>query len=358
MNPLLDLFGVALPIVQAPMAGCDTPPLASAVADAGGLGSLACAMRSPDDIRAAVQAFRTGGDRPLNLNFFCHREPAPDAGRQQAWQAALAPYYAEHGLAPDASPAAATRRPFDDALCAIVEACRPRVVSFHFGLPAPQLVARVHATGAAVIASATTVDEARYLAEHGCDAVIAMGAEAGGHRGSFLVDDMATQVGTFALVPQIVDAVNVPVIAAGGIADARGVAAAFALGASAVQVGTAYLYCAEAHVSAVHRAALAGADADDTAITNVFTGRPARSIVNRAVRELGPLSRVAPAFPLAGAALLPLRQAAEAHGSGDWSSLWSGQAAVLARAAGTTSAGELTRRLARGVPDASGLPKQ
>lgn len=358
MNPtrrLLDLFGVALPIVQAPMAGCDTPQLASAVAAAGGLGSLACAMRDADAIRAAVDAFRRDGDRPLNLNFFCHREPEADAARQAAWRAALAPYYAEFGLDADAPLPAASRRPFDEAACALVETLRPRVVSFHFGLPSPELFARVRAAGAAVIASATTVAEATHLAERGCDAVIAMGAEAGGHRGSFLVDDMTRQVGTFALVPQIVDAVDVPVIAAGGIADARGVAAAFALGAGAVQIGTAYLFCDEAQVSAPHRAALASATADGTAITNVFTGRPARSIVNRAVRELGPMSRTAPAFPLAAAALLPLRQSAEAQGSGDFSPLWSGQGAPLVRA---TSAAQLTRALALGLPDASGLPKQ
>jgi nitronate monooxygenase len=350
MNPtrrLLDLFGIALPIVQAPMAGCDTVALAAAVATADGLGSLACAMRSADDVRAAVAAFRTNGDRPLNLNFFCHREPAPDAAAQDAWRNALAPYYAEHGLDANAATQGASRRPFDEATCELVEALRPRVVSFHFGLPAPELVARVRAAGCVVIASATTVAEARHLEAHGCDAVIAMGAEAGGHRGMFLDGDASRQVGTFALVPQIVDAVGVPVIAAGGIADARGVAAAFALGAAAVQVGTAYLPCAEANVSAVHRAALAVANADDTAITNVFTGRPARSIANRAVRELGPMSPLAPAFPLAAAALLPLRQHAERAGSGDFSPLWAGQGVALARA---TDAAALTRALAQGVP--------
>ena len=351
---LLERFGIRIPIVQAPMAGVDTPALARAVADAGCLGSLAGAMRGADDLRAAVDAFRAMGDAPLNLNFFCHREPPADAP-QAAWRAALAPYYAERGIDAGAIGAGASRRPFDATQCALVEALRPRVVSFHFGLPSAELLARVRAAGAAIVASATTVAEARALAAAGCDAIVAMGAEAGGHRGTFLADDMTRQVGTFALVPQVVDAVNVPVIAAGGIADARGVAAAFALGAAAVQVGTAYLFCAEANVSAPHRAALAHAAADDTAITNVFTGRPARSIVNRAVRELGPISPLAPPFPLAAAALLPLRQSAERDGSGDFSPLWSGQGAPLAHA---TTAAELTARLAQGVPDISGLPKQ
>lgn len=205
------------------------------------------------------------------------------------------------------------------------------MVSFHFGLPSVPLVDRVRATGATVISSATTVAEARWLAEHGCDAVIAQGAEAGGHRGMFLTDEPAAQVGTLALVPQVVDAVDVPVIAAGGIADARGVAAALALGAQGVQVGTAFLRTPEATTSAVHRRALADAADDATVLTNVMTGRPARGIVNRMVGEVGPLSDDAPVVPYATAGIAPLRAAAEAHGSGDFSPLWAGQAAPLAR---------------------------
>jgi nitronate monooxygenase len=224
-----------------------------------------------------------------------------------------------------------------------VEKARPEVVSFHFGLPESALLARVTATGAKIIASATTVAEARWLDEHGVDAIIAMGVEAGGHRGNFLSDDMARQVGIFALVPQMVDAVKVPVIAAGAIADARGIVAALALGASAVQIGTAYLFSPEAKVPAVHREALETAADDNTMVTNVFTGRPARGIINRLMREVGPLSAEAPSFPLAGGALAPLRAKAEASGSGDFTNLWSGQAARLARA---MPAGELTRTLA------------
>jgi len=228
-------------------------------------------------------------------------------------------------------------------LCEVVLEVRPKVVSFHFGLPAPPLLDRVKREGFVIFSSATTVQEARWLAQRGVDAVIAQGFEAGGHRGMFLTDNVAAQVGTLALVPQIVDAVDVPVIAAGGMSDARGIAAAFALGAAAVQMGTAFLHCPEAKISKPHRAALQSAEADGTALTNLMTGRPARGVFNRVMRELGPINAVAPEFPLAAGALAPLRQKAEAVGSGDFSPLWSGQAAALGRA---LPAGELTRKLA------------
>jgi nitronate monooxygenase len=349
---ILDLFGIDIPIVLAPMAGPGTAGLAIAVAEAGGLGSLPCAQLSPAQIGDALQTIRRATSRPINLNFFCHLLPAPDRSREAAWRARLAPYYAELGLDLAAVAPAPGRRPFDAETCAVVEAFKPEVVSFHFGLPAPTLLDRVRATGAKIVASATTVREARWLEQHGCDAIVAMGLEAGGHRGNFLSDDMARQVGTFALVPQVADAVRVPVIAAGGVADARGIVAALALGASAVQIGTAYLLCPEANVSQAHRAALESAADDDTALTNVFTGRPARGVINRIVRELGPVSPDAPAFPLAAAALAPLRAAAEARGSGDFTNLWSGQAARLAR---ELPAAELTRTLAAEVAARLGL---
>jgi nitronate monooxygenase len=202
-------------------------------------------------------------------------------------------------------------------------------VSFHFGLPSPALLARVRAWGAKVISSATTVAEASWLEAQGVDAVIAQGLEAGGHRGMFLSSDLDTQMGTFALVSQIAKAVNVPVIAAGGITNAQAVAAAMALGAAGVQIGTAFMLCPEAKTSAVHRAALKQSAIEPathhTALTNIFTGRPARGIVNRVMRELGPMSGVAPDFPLATAGIAPLRAKAEAAGSGDFSPLWSGQ---------------------------------
>ncbi|HZV01941.1 MAG TPA: nitronate monooxygenase family protein [Planctomycetota bacterium] len=339
---LTDLLGVELPIVQAPMAGVQDQELAIAVALAGGLGSIPCAMLSPDAIRRQVATFRERARKPVNLNFFCHGTPAPDPGRDARWRELLGRYHAELGGDPATGAGGPARLPFDEATCAVVEELRPEVVSFHFGLPPRGLLDRVRATGARVLSSATTVAEARFLEDGGCDAVIAQGAEAGGHRGMFLATDVSGQVGTLALVPQVVDAVRVPVIATGGIADARGVAAAFALGAAGVQVGTAYLRCPEATTSALHRAALATAREDETRIANVYTGRPARGLVNRFMRELGPLHEEVPAFPTAASALAPLRAKAEARGSSDFSTLWAGQAAPLGREVG---AGELTRRL-------------
>ncbi|MCV9939282.1 nitronate monooxygenase [Boseaceae bacterium BT-24-1] len=339
---LLDLFGIELPIIQGPMALASTPEMAIAVSEAGGLGSLAGAQYNEAGLRTALDTVRAGTRLPINVNFFCHTPPADDPARQTAWLKHLSGYYAEAGLDPDMPKPPSGRTPFDAALAGVVEEYKPEVVSFHFGLPAPELFERVKRTGAKVIASATTVAEARWLAERGVDAVIAMGAEAGGHRGIFLNDRISEQVGTFALVPQVVDAVSVPVIAAGGITDRRGVEAAFALGAAAVQVGTAYLFTPEASISPIYRKAL-GMSERPTAITNLFTGRPARGIVNRAMAELGPISELAPAFPTAGTALGPLRSAAEAAGRDDFTLLWAGQAYPLAK---PMSSAKLTRMLA------------
>ena len=343
---ILDLFAIELPIIQAPMAGATTPEMVIAVSEAGGLGSLPCAQYDLAQARAALERVRAGTRRPYNLNFFCHRMPAPDPARSATWRRRLAPYYRELGLDPEMPTAGGGRTPFDADFCALVEEFRPPVVSFHFGLPEPDLLRRVKATGAKVLSSATTVQEARWLEQHGCDAVIAMGAEAGVHRGNFLADDpsdISQQVGTFALVPQVADAVDVPVIAAGGIGDARGIVAAFTLGAAAVQIGTAYLLSPEATISALHRTALLDATDDGTALTNVFTGRPARSLVTRLMREVGPIAKDAPAFPLVSGTVAPLRKPAEAQGRSDFTNLWAGQAARFAR---PMSSGELTRRLA------------
>ena len=326
-----ELVGIELPIVQAPMAGASDAVLATAVAGAGGLGSLPCAMLDPDGVRRELGAFKVISDRPVNVNFFCHASADVDPARLRAWRDRLAGYYEELAVDPGAPVPVTALPPFDAAMIEVVEELAPAVVSFHFGLPDAALVERVRATGAKIMSSATTVAEARWLEEHGCDAVIAQGIEAGGHRGMFLTDDPATQVGTMALVPQIVDAVDVPVVAAGGIADGRGIAAAIALGADAVQLGTAFLRCPEARTGALHREALATATEDATALTNVLTGRPARAIVNRVVAEIGPLSDHAPAFPLAAGALIPLRVAAEQRGTPDFSAMWSGQAAHLTR---------------------------
>src|SRR3954471_15510673 len=341
---LIDLFKTEFPIVLAPMAGVMDAELVIAVAQGGGLGSLPSAMLSADKAREQVNIIRQRVSAPLNLNFFCHTPVEADAAREAGWKQRLGAYYQEYSVDPAAPITAANRAPFDAAMCAIVEELKPEIVSFHFGLPEPSLLARVKATGAIVIASATVVREAVWLEQNGADVIIAQGAEAGGHRGMFLTDKLAEQVGTFALVPQVVDAVKVPVIAAGGIADGRGIAAAFALGAAGVQIGTAYLRCPESKVSAAARAALADADDESTVITNVMTGRLARGVANRVMREVGPISPDAPAFPHAATALAPLKAAAEKQGKVDFTNLWAGQALPLGR---NVPAAELTRDLAK-----------
>lgn len=345
----LALFKTQLPIIQAPMAGVQDHRLAVAVCHAGGLGSLPAAMLSLDALRSELTQLSAKTSQPYNVNFFCHTPPTFDEAREQIWRNALKPYYDELGVDANNIPTGPGRAPFSHEATDILEAFKPAVVSFHFGLPAADLLARVKSWqrwGCKIISSATTVDEALWLEAQGVDAVIAQGLEAGGHRGHFLDHDLTRQLGIFALLPQIVQAVNIPVIAAGGICDAEGVAAAFALGASAVQVGTAYLLCDEATTSAMHRAALKSAAAQHTAphtaLTNLFTGRPARGIMNRIMRELEPLSNLAPAFPLATGAMAPLRAKAESLGSSDFSPLWSGQNARGCREIG---AAELTRHL-------------
>ena len=343
MSASQQLFGTELPIIQSPMAGVQSAALAIAVSNAGGLGSLPCAMLAPDGVCRELATIKAQTRAPYNVNFFCHAQPTPDAEREARWRETLAPYYRELGIDPATIPTGPGRNPFTAEMADVLDEFRPPIVSFHFGLPSLELMTRVRGRGSKILASATTVAEARWLEAHGVHAVIAQGCEAGGHRGIFLSEDLTTQVGTLALLPQVVRAVRVPVIAAGGIADARGVAAALSLGAAAVQVGTAYLLCPEATTSAVHRAALRSEDAVHTALTNLFTGRPARGIVNRLMRELGPMSAAAPAFPLATGAIAPLRAKAEARGSGDFSPLWSGQ-----NASGCTEApaAALTRALA------------
>lgn len=340
---ILDLLGIELPIIQAPMAGPVSSAMVIAVSEAGGLGSLPCAMLSAERARHELGLIRQRTSRPINVNFFCHRPPRPDPEREAAWRRRLERYYVELGLDPRAPAPTPGRTPFDGAMCDLLVDFRPEVVSFHFGLPHRDLMARVKATGAKVLSSATSVDEARWLEAEGCDAVIAQGFEAGGHRGMFLTNNIAEQPGTFALVPQVVDAVKVPVIAAGGIADGRGIAAAFALGAAGVLIGSAYLRCPESKVIAPARIALAQARDDSTVITNVMTGRPARGVANRVMREIGPISPDAPAFPHAATALAPLKAAAEKLGKVDFTNLWAGQAVRLGR---EMPAAELTRALA------------
>lgn len=342
---IAELFSIELPVIQAPMAGSQGSALAAAVCNAGGLGSLPAAMFTADGLRSELAKLCELTDKPFNVNFFCHTPPRIDAVREAAWRELLTPYYRQFNIDPHTIPQGAGRAPFSEEAAAALEEFRPAVVSFHFGLPAPDLLERVKRTSAKILSSATTVAEAIWLEQQGLDAIIAQGLEAGGHRGMFLSDDLTTQVGTFALLPQIVRAVKVPVIAAGGIADAQGVAAAQQLGAAGVQVGTAYLFCPEATTNAIHRAALQNAATRHTALTNVFTGRPARGIVNFLMRELGPMNAIAPEFPLASSAVAPLRAVAESQGREDFLPLWAGQNAASCR---VMSAVELTRALAMG----------
>jgi nitronate monooxygenase len=369
-HSLCQLLSISQPIIQAPMAGVQGSALAIAVSNAGGLGSLPCAALSPEQIRSELEAIRAGTAKPYNINFFCHTSP-PDSiatpEREAAWRKLLSAYYAEHGIDAAGIPAGAGRSPFNAALCDLIEPYKPPVVSFHFGLPDAALVARVKAWGAKVLCSATTVAEAQWLEQRGVDAIIAQGVEAGGHRGVFLLanengahaglsaafptdwrSELSGQQGTFTLLPQIAAAVKLPVIAAGGIASQEVVQAAFALGASAVQIGTAFMLCSEATTSAVHRAALAHSAAHPeqhhTELTTLFTGRPARGIRNRVMRELGAIHTSAPVFPTSTAALAPLRAAAEKLGSSDFSPLWSGQNASGCKA---VAAADLVRELMR-----------
>jgi nitronate monooxygenase len=346
VKTLQELLGIRLPIIQAPMAGVQGSALTITVCNAGALGSLPCAMLSLNALRAELAAVRANTTEPYNVNFFCHTPSAPDPEREAAWQTLLAPYYKEFGIDPETIAAGSEPSPFTHEAAEVLGEFRPRVVSFQFGLPPRELLRRVKDQGSLVLSSATTVAEARWLEERGADAIIAQGLEAGGHRGSFLSDDLTSQMGIFALLPQIVRQVRVPVIAAGGIADAKGVKAAIALGAAGVQAGTAYLLCPEATTSHVHRLALKSETTRHTALTNLFSGRPARGIMNRVMRELGPMNEAAPDFPHASAALAPLRTRAEAKGLGDFSPLWSGQNASGCR---DISAAQLTQDLAEGA---------
>jgi nitronate monooxygenase len=341
---LQDLVGVDLPVIQAPMAGIQDHALAVAVANAGGLGSLPCATFGPDDIKRELDALTAKTSTPYHVNFFAHTAPAPDEEREAMWKRQLAPFYAEYGIDPATVEARAGRLPFSHDAADVLEKYKPAVVSFHFGLPASDLLARVRAMGSKVFSTATTLEEARWLEARGVDAIIVQGVEAGGHRGMFLDADIAMQVPMMDLVRSVVSAVSVPVIAAGGIASAEDSRLAIEAGACGVQAGTAYLLCREAKTSAVHRAALENREELRTAITNIFTGRPARAIVNRVMRAMGSMRDDVPAFPRAAAALAPLRSAAEKAGRGDFSNMWAGEKAALCRA---LPAAEVTRGLAK-----------
>jgi nitronate monooxygenase len=341
---LTELLGIACPIVQAPMAGFSTPAFAAAVSNAGGLGSLGSAMLDPERLRAGLRDLRAATNRPVNANFFVHAPPTEDAARRARMQATLRPYYDELGIAlPDPPPEPPP--PFSEAILEVVLDEHPGVVSFHYGLPEAAHLEALREAGIRVLSSATTVEEARWLDARGVAAVIAQGYEAGGHRGTFKSPLEAARVGTMALVPQIVDAVACPVIAAGGIMDGRGIAAALVLGAAGVQLGTAFLGCPEASVSPLHRAALR-ASQDGTRVTRAFTGKPARVLANRYVLEMADAEDDALAFPLQRMLAAPLAQAAAARGSGDFMALYAGQGAPAAELLETLVA-ETERALVR-----------
>ncbi|MBK5111915.1 MAG: nitronate monooxygenase [Thermoleophilia bacterium] len=342
---LEDLIGIEHPVIQAPMAGSTTPELVAAVSEAGGLGSLGSAATPPDSLTEAAAAVRSLTERPFNMNFFCHETPSESELDATGVRARLRPLYLELGLGEPPEPAVPPIAFNEDRLAALLEIA-PAVASFHFGLPPDSALAAIRDAGCRVIASATSVSEAAYLSDHGVDAVIAQGAEAGGHRGSFLVGGDDGPVGTFALVPQVVDAVDLPVIAAGGIADGRGLAAALMLGAAGVQIGTAFLSCPEAATHPLHREALRSARSDATTITRAFSGRPARALRNRFTdrAESDPLP-----FPAQLSISGPLSRTAAERGSPDFLAMWAGQAAPLAR---EIPAGDLVEKI---VAEAEGI---
>jgi nitronate monooxygenase len=341
-NPFLTKLGMTRPIIQAPMTGYVSEEMVIAVSNAGGLGSLPATLLPPDAISQSIAALRKQTRGPIAVNFLAHSLAAPDADRSAAWRARLAPFFDELGLERNMPLPPMAIPVFEEAQCVALEQSRPDVVSFHLGLPAAHFVARLKARGMAILSSATTVAEAVWLEERGCDAIIAQGLEAGGHRGSFLSTDLAEQCGTMALVPQIVDAVRAPVIAAGGIGDARGVTAAITLGASAVQLGTAFLFCPEAQVPPPYREALNQAGSADTVVTRVYSGLPARVIANRFTRVLYDAQDDVVQFPLGMAAVAPLVAASLKAGSSDIAPLWAGQGVGLGQ---SIHAGELVEHL-------------
>lgn len=334
MNALLTTLGVSLPILQAPMAGVSTPAMAAAVSSAGGLGSIGVGAVDAETARGMIAAVRAATDRPFNVNVFCHRPAVADGAREAAWLARLAPHFARVG----AEPPGQLREVFtsfveDDAMLAMLLEERPRVVSFHFGLPSAEQIAALRGAGIVLLASATNVEEGRSVAAAGIDAVVAQGFEAGGHRGVFEPEAPDGCLGTMALTRLLVRNLEIPVIAAGGIMDGAGIAAALVLGASAAQLGTAFIACPESAADAGFRAALLSAASGHTVMTKAISGRPARGIVNR-LTALGEETAddMIPAYPMAYDAAKALIAAAKAAGEAGFGAHWAGQAAPLARA--------------------------
>lgn len=343
---LLELLDIQHPIIQAPMAGASTPQMASSAANAGCVGSLGCAMMDAQTYTNTYNTTRALTNGALNMNFFCHVEPEIDPEKIANATARLKTYYSELGIdeMPQPKP---THFPFGGEIADAVISSAPKVVSFHFGLPDEAYVKALKQKGVVILCSATTAAEAKDLEAKGVDVVIAQGWEAGGHHGFYLRDKTAG-IGTLALVPQIVDAVNLPVVAAGGIADGRGIAAALALGAAGVQIGTAFLTCSESSVPEIHKASLMQSDGSNTALTNLFSGRPARGIQNRYMNELYELENNMPDFPLMNTLTGPLRKHGASTGSPDFVAQWSGQAAALNR---QTTVTELIKTLVEETQD-------
>lgn len=342
-----ELLGVELPIIQAPMAGVQDSALTISVAQAGGLGSLACAMLSAEKLESELRTIKLATNAPINLNFFCHQPPKTNSKIEAQWRSLLKPYFSELKISAKSIPTTASRQPFSHDIADVIEPHTPKILSFHFGLPDAQLLQRTKKWGATILASATTVEEALWLEENGADMIIAQGLEAGGHRGMFLTRDLNTQSNATPLLCNILKRVDLPVIAAGGISQASEVAHVINKGAIAALAGTAYLLCDEAKTSSLHRQAIKTPNESngqvDTTITNLFSGRPARGIINRVIRELGPINQLAPEFPRASTAITALRNAAEAQGLSDFSPLWCGQNTQGCEA---ISAFKLTRKLA------------
>jgi len=334
-SQLTDILGITYPIIQAPMAIVTTPALAAAVAKAGGLGGFGCAVLSGDEIIQQVTEYRalTNNAHPIHLNFFTHNRPERDPGREQYARELVKPFYDGFGFA-DVPEPVEPFLPFGDETLDAVLAAKAEVVSFHFGLPAQRYVDKLRQERTLIMGCATTVGEAKVLAERGVDVICAQGWEAGGHRGTFDAPYAGGSVGTLALVPQIVDAVEIPVTAAGGICDGRGIAAALALGASGVQIGTAFLRCPESNVTDPHRAALRTARDEDTRLTRAFSGGLARGLRNSYLDALAPHDDALPPFPLMNPLSKPLRAASADADVPDCLPLWAGQGAPMTRDAG------------------------
>jgi nitronate monooxygenase len=344
LGDILDVMlrlGLSVPVVQAPMAQISTAELVVAVARAGALGSLGTAVLAPEAIEGQVRAVRAAGELPFALNFFCHAPPSLDDPRFAPMAARLAPYRRELGL-PDPSGLAPPPPPFDARTLDLLLALRPPAASFHFGLPDARALAAIRAARIFVLATATSVEEARILEARGADAIVAQGVEAGGHQGTFT--DAGGGLATLELVPRVAAAVALPVIAAGGIMDGRDVAAALRLGASAAQLGTAFLGCPEAQLDPLYRRTLGEPAAARTRLTTLFSGRPARAIVNRLLDELADLEGQTPAFPLQRQLVAGLAQAAASRGSAEFLAMWAGTGAARLR---RMPAAELVQTLAR-----------